>query len=303
MFPRRTIQSEARLRGAGLFSGRAASLCFLGASSGDGVTFLRTDLAGSRPIPATIDFLSADSVHAAMPAGLRGRNTAVADTRSVTPSSVATIEHVMSALAGLGITDVRIEIDGPEVPILDGSALPFVEALDAAGVVELAAPLDPLRIELPVEVVDEKSGARIIAMPCWDPLPTFTYELDYGVGAPLPAQSATWSAAIGSRESVREYVEAVAPARTFSLEHEARAMQAMGLFKHLSPRDMLVYDAAGRPIDNAARLEDEPARHKLLDLIGDLYLLGRPLHADVTATKSGHGMTHELVRRLRRAME
>src|SRR6185295_5028769 len=104
MFPRRTLQSEARLRGVGLFSGRAASLRFLPAPSGEGVSFLRTDLPGARPIPATIDFLSADPSHAAMPAGLKGRNAAIADTRSATPSSVATIEHVMSALAGLGIT-------------------------------------------------------------------------------------------------------------------------------------------------------------------------------------------------------
>jgi len=198
---------------------------------------------------------------------------------------VATVEHVLSALTGLGIWSAMISIDGPEVPILDGSAKPFVDLLRAQ---ISAAPshCEALVLRSPVEVRD--GGASIIAMPAAEL--SYTYNLDFGPNSPLKPHSVIW------RGSASEFIEHIAPARTFSLRAEAQAAQKMGLFKHLSPRDMLVIGDDGQPIDNSWRMEGEPARHKLLDLIGDFALLRRPLIANVVATKSGHRLTHEFCR-------
>jgi UDP-3-O-acyl-N-acetylglucosamine deacetylase len=122
---------------------------------------------------------------------------------------------------------------------------------------------------------------------------SYTYELDYGPPTPgvfaLGQQRATWDG------SATQYASEVAPARTYCLEQEAMVMRSMGLFAHLTPREMLVLGTSG-PIDNALRFDDEPARHKLLDLIGDLALIGAPLQADVVATRSGHALAHEAAR-------
>ena len=201
----------------------------------------------------------------------------------------------MSALAALGVTDAIIEIDGPEMPIFDGSAMPFVIQINAVGLKDLDATIDPIIIREPIRV---KSGdAWIEASPLSEdatggrPLAcSYTYELDYGPNPAIQPQSAAWTAA-------DDYARTFAPARTFSLEHEARAMQAAGLFKHLSTHDLLVLGPLG-PVDNELRFENEPARHKLLDLIGDLALAGQPLIGQIRAHKSGHTLNHEMARRL-----
>jgi UDP-3-O-acyl-N-acetylglucosamine deacetylase len=141
------------------------------------------------------------------------------------------------------------------------------------------------------EVVVERGGARIVAGPRTGAGCLFRYELDYGPAAPIAAQSASWDS--GTPDAAEVYEREVAPARTFCTEAEARAFRAAGLFGDRSPRDMLVIGEEG-PIDNAYRFENEPARHKLLDLIGDLALVGRPLHGEVVAMRSGHALNHEL---------
>ncbi len=209
---------------------------------------------------------------------------------------MGTVEHVLSALAGLHITDAIIDIDGPEVPILDGSALPFVQALRPL-IVEFDKPAEPLTPRRVIEVTDGGGGSIRLEPGAGSASCTLTYELDYGPGSPIPPQTATWDAA--APNAADTYAQNIAPARTFSLLAEARAARSAGLFPHLSAADMLVIGDDGRPIDNTWRTADEPSRHKLLDLIGDLALLGRPLAAcTITARRSGHALTRELCRRV-----
>jgi len=281
--PRRTLKGPAAVAGAGLFTGRPASIQILPAAPGSGISLRRADLAGSASFPATVGSL------AAQPAGMPARNTILGPAGG----TVMTVEHLISALAALGVTDAIIEVSGPEIPIADGSAEPFVRAINSAGVVDHGGPVAPLRVTEPVIV--EAGAGRITARPRSEPGCSYTYELDYGPGAPIPPQTATIT--IGVPAAANEYATRVAPARTFCLQAEAEQMRAMGLFKNLSPKDMLVIGSDG-PIDNAYRLSDEPARHKLLDLIGDLALAGRPLQLDIVASRAGHALNHALARAL-----
>ncbi len=276
--PRRTLARGARVEGVGLFTAAAARCTIRPSGPGTGVLLRRSDVPGAPPFPAALASLSDRPVHPAFRA-IDPRCTTLGPAHA----GVSTVEHVLSALAGLGVTDALVEVSGPELPILDGSAAPFVGAILDAGLHEIAPPSAPIRLRAPVVV--EAGGATIAA----EPADAFSasYSLDYGPGSPVPAQRAEWSG------DPSAYAAEIAPARTFCLRAEAEAMRAAGLFAHLTPRDMLVLDAAG-PIDNTLRFPDEPARHKLLDLIGDLALLGRPLLARVRAERSGHALTHRL---------
>ncbi|MCC6661819.1 MAG: UDP-3-O-acyl-N-acetylglucosamine deacetylase [Phycisphaerales bacterium] len=273
MTPRRTVAGPAHVAGVGLFSARPVTLEFRPAPAGTGLVFRRMDLPGRPEVPALAAFAAASPT---------GRNTVLARG----PAAAATTEHVLSALTGLGVTDAIIELSAEETPICDGSAGPFVQAILGAGVTDIPGIVRPLVVER--EVVVEGGGGRIVARPA--ACPRYTYELDYGPASPITAQSASWPAG-------NDYAGDIAPARTFCLEREALAMRAAGLFGHLSPRDMLVIGPAG-PIDNALRFADEPARHKLLDLIGDLALAGRPVQGEVIAARSGHALNLALVRAL-----
>jgi UDP-3-O-acyl N-acetylglucosamine deacetylase len=287
--PRLTPAGPALVRGAALFTGRPAACIIRPAEAGEGLAFIRTDLPGRPRIPAHIDNLGAPPVHPAF-AAIPPRHTALhAPDR---PEAVVyTTEHVLGALVGLGITDATVELDGPEPPIGDGSALPFADALAAAGVRASGAEIEPLAPAEPVTVSDGR--ASITAEPVGEGEPaSFTYALDYGPGAPIRPHEAT--CAPGAEAFARD----IAPARTFSLAAEAAQMRALGLFQAFSPRDLLVIDDAGIPIENAWRHPDEPARHKLLDLLGDLALVGRPVHARVVATRAGHALNHALARAL-----
>ena len=223
-------------------------------------------------------------------ADVPGRNTTPAlDPSDDLSPAIATVEHVLSALAGLGISDALILVDGPELPILDGSALPFAMAILDAGIAELDKPIEPIRLPEPITV--SRQGASITARPRDLPGCDFVYELDYGPRSPLVAQRAVWESDSAT------YCDQIAPARTFCLQSEAESMQKLGLFEHLSPRDMLVIGPDG-PLENTLLFDNEPARHKLLDLIGDLALVRRPIQACITATGSGHALNHALARAL-----
>jgi len=276
--PRRTLARDASVSGVGLFTAAPAHCTIRPAEPGSGVSFRRLDAPDTPPFPALRASLSDVPVHPAFRA-IDPRCT----TLGPPGAEVATAEHLLSALAGLGVTDALVEVRGPELPILDGSAAPFVRAILDAGLRDADPPPAPITLRAPVVVEDR--GATITA----EPADAFSasYALDYGPGAPIPPQRAAWSG------NPAAYAEQIAPARTFCLRAEAEAMRAAGLFAHLTTRDMLVLDASG-PIDNALRFPDEPARHKLLDLIGDLALLGRPLLARVHAGRSGHALTHRL---------
>ncbi len=284
MIPRRTLITAARVKGVGLFTGKEGEISFAPASAGSGITFARAGLPGQ--CPATVESLTQ------APAGIPARNTNLR-----AGAEVLTVEHAMSAITGLGITDVAVEVMGPEVPIVDGSAEPFVRALWQAGIRYLGADVEPLRISREV-VVEGRDGARITARPRAREGCLYTYELDYGAGGVIAPQSAT----LDTARLDASYARDVAPARTFCTEAEASAMAKAGLFKHLTAKDMLVIGPKG-PIDNAYRFENEPARHKLLDLIGDLALAGRPIQAEIVACKSGHALNHAMARALIEAAE
>ncbi|GJQ29370.1 MAG: UDP-3-O-acyl-N-acetylglucosamine deacetylase [Phycisphaerae bacterium] len=274
------------IRGVGLFSAIPSSLMFIPA---DALSVVRLRhghaMAGT---PVSVAFISNDTAWAGLPHGAPIRNTTLCGpVGEASASTIATIEHALAACAGLGLWHAALALDGgPEVPIMDGSAAPFVKALRPG--LEAAASLSPIRLAEPVEV---RRGDDMIRAEPFEGI-DFTYELDYGPTAPLPPQQASW---LGDPD---DFAANIAPARTFSLLHEARAAHAAGLFRHLTPRDMLVVGDDGRPVDNAWRFENEPARHKLLDLIGDLALLGRPLHARIVARRAGHALTHDLCRRI-----
>lgn len=287
----RTPLRPAVVHGTGLFTGKPATVVIRPGAPGAtlGVSFCRT---GGAPIPALADRVVAD-----------GRHTVLCNAGSPASTGVQTTEHLLAALVGLGIWSAEVELDGPEVPIMDGSAEPFVRALLAAGFVTRPGPRMPVRTITRTLVV-EAGSARIEA----SPLPTgpsatgdehfeAEYHLDYGNSGPLPRQSARVS--IPPRLPGEEFVTSIAPARTFSLLAEALAARQAGLFAHVTPAEMLVIGDDGKPVDNRWRLADEPARHKLLDLVGDLALVGCPIVGRVVAHRSGHALNHAMARAIR----
>ncbi len=282
--PRRTPARPAEVAGRGLFSGLPATVRILPADAGDGIRLRRADSLDS--YPARID-------HVFVPQNLPGRNTCLAAADGGSP--VLTVEHILSALAGLGVTDAVLEVDGSEIPIMDGSALAFVEAVRGAGIRELGGSADPLVVSREIEVRAGESVITARPRAAGAAGGAYRYELDYGQGSPIPAQSA--AVELGD---AGVYEREVAPARTFCLEAEALQMRSIGLFEHLSTRDMLVIGAGG-PIDNVLRFANEPARHKLLDLIGDLALVGRPIVGEIIARRAGHALNHEMARSLLKA--
>jgi UDP-3-O-acyl-N-acetylglucosamine deacetylase len=221
---------------------------------------------------------------------------------------LATCEHVLSALAGLGLWNACVVLsEGSEVPIADGSALAFVELARASGLLAgadgasrasvpnplIGASIEPIVVNDEVRVHDQHASIVVRPLRAGE-TPSMRYDLDYGSAAPWLVGSATWQG------GAAEYVREIAPARTFSLQSEALRARGAGLFAHLSPKDMLVLDDEGVPIDNELRFANEPARHKLLDLIGDLALLGRPIAGHVHAVRSGHALAAECALRLAR---
>lgn len=277
---RKTLARPALVEGTGLFTGLRVRLTLK--PGNHGLRFIVERDSESGFASAHIDQLSDSPPIPNWPTGTKARNTTLRDG----DFAVTTTEHVLSALVGLGVTDADITLDGPEPPIMDGSALPFAKAVTDAGLVELDEEVEPVRVSRPIEVTDE-AGASITAEPA-DRL-GFIYHLDHGPGAPIEPQVARWDGSPGS------YLAEIAPARTFCLEAEARALRDAGLFGHVTPRDLLVIGPDG-PIDNAWRFEAEPAAHKLLDLVGDLALVGRPMVARITARRSGHALNHALAR-------
>lgn len=261
--------------GVGLFSAQPVRIAIALGESG-GIRFFRDGVKS--PIRAVV----ANVVGAQGPLG--GRNTILKSD----DGSCATIEHLMSALAGLGIWSADVRIDADELPILDGSAAGFVEQL--LRLPRARSNGKTITLENIVRVEDARTGAWIEARPSSGI--HYRYELSYPSGSGIGDQAVEWN---GNAET---YAKEIAPARTYSLEREALAMKAAGLFPHLTARDMLVIAPSGEAIENTLRFPDEPARHKLLDLIGDLALLGGPLQAEVVAYKSSHALAHELCRRI-----
>ena len=200
---------------------------------------------------------------------------------------VHTVEHVLAALYGLGIDNAVIELSAPEPPAGDGSSKAFVELAREAGVVELDAERAEFTPTETIEVGDDKVSIRI--EPAADGL-TVNYTLDYGVPF-MPRTTVEFNVTPESFE------QQIGPARTFCLEQEAKALQAMGFGKGANTQNTLVVSPDG-PLENSLRYDDEYARHKLLDVIGDLAVTGLRLNAKVTAVKSGHSQNQQVAKAL-----
>jgi UDP-3-O-[3-hydroxymyristoyl] glucosamine N-acyltransferase len=290
--PRRTLRSAVRLTGVGLFTARPGTLIIHPSDRG-GILIRMGGVAHAVNVRA----VAGESAKLPFPTGVRARNTTLAFADANGFAAAATVEHVLSALAGLGITDAELEVLGPdgnspggEVPMFDGSAGPIVGAILSVGFRPLEQRLTAVTLTDIIRVEGD-AGSSIVATPRSRPGCSYTYIIDYGTT--IPRASVTWDG------DADRYAKDIAPARTFCLVSEAAALRERGMFMHVTPRDMLVLDdRTGLPIDNGLQFPDEPARHKLLDLIGDLSLVGAPLQADIVATKSGHALAHEMCRRI-----
>jgi UDP-3-O-[3-hydroxymyristoyl] N-acetylglucosamine deacetylase len=274
MLKQRTLRQRARTVGIGLHSGTKVELVLRPAAAETGIVFRRIDLDP--------------------PVEIRLTPEAVVDTRMATTIGrdsvrIATIEHMMSALAGLGIDNCYIDVDAPEIPIMDGSAASFVFLLEAAGIEELNAPKKFVRVLKPVEIVDGDKWARLE--------PHFGYRLRFSIDFNHPA--------IDSTEQVVEvdfandsYIQQVSRARTFGFVNEVEALRAAGLAMGGTFENAIVMDEYRVLNTDGLRAGDEFAKHKILDAIGDLSALGRPLMASYSAHKSGHAINNRLLRAL-----
>ncbi len=251
------------------------------APADSGITFL----CGADPSAESANRLSADVSHVAQ----RTRRTTLVNGTA----SIETVEHVLSAVWGMGIDNLTIEVTGPETPSLDGSAKPFTDAILQAGIVEQEPEKATFIIDEPISVSD--GDATLAALPGPNDCLDILYDLDYSAVKSIGRQ------VLAFRLGKDDYVSQIAPSRTFLLEAEARDFQARGIGAHLTSKEIVVMGDAG-PIDNELRFEDEQVRHKVCDLIGDLALLGRRLCGRVVAYRSGHELNHELVRRLTERM-
>ena len=266
-----TLAGPVEVSGKGLLLGEEATATLLPAPANHGIVFERTDVTPPVQIPALVGNIAQ-----------RARRT----TLSLSNTSIETIEHCMSAFAGLSVDNVLVKIDGPELPCGDGSAAPFVDPILEVGLVEQDAPRRVFRISEPILVED--GDAMIAALPTKDQGLRVIYDLDYGCNTHrIGRQIQTYSSANG------DYQTQLSRARTYSLKEEAKALWDRGMCRHLSPKDVLVIGDDG-PIDNEYRYDDEPVRHKIVDLLGDLYLVGCEVHGRLLAYKSGHELNRRL---------
>lgn len=264
---RKTINTPVSISGIGLHSGIYTTVELKPSAPGNGITFVRADLDGLR-IPA-----------------LQASTTALdyATTVGKDDVSVGTVEHLLSAIMACGITDVEIHIDGPEVPIVDGSALPFMHLIDAAGVRNLGTEVPLLRLREPVEVVD---GEKFIRM-----APANRLVLKYKIDFSHPT--------IGKQSFHFDYhhdnfLKKIAPARTFGFVRDVEKMRAAGLARGGSVENCIVLDDQS-VMNGPLRFRDEFVRHKILDLLGDLALIGRPIAGEITANRAGHALHSRFV--------
>ena len=269
-----TLATPIQIAGTGLHSGLPARMRLCPADADHGLRFERVDLTeGERVIAVS----PGNWVEASLCTVLRNADGA----------SVSTVEHLLAALYGCGIHNLRIEIDGPEVPILDGSAAPFVRRILAAGVVASDAPLNVLRVLRPVSVAQGDAYARL--------LPSDHLQMAFQIDFPDPAigrQTRALSLSNGA------FLRELSDCRTFCMRRDVEAMQANGLALGGSLDNAVVFDDGQVLSPGGLRRADEPVRHKMLDAMGDLYVAGRPIIARYEGHKAGHALTGKLLRAL-----
>ena len=274
--PQRTLARAAEVCGISFLEGRDVRIEFRPGGPDTGVVFVRSDLDGEPGVPAHVE--------RTVP---RQRRT----TLQQGPAVVEMVEHVMAALAGLRVDNCVVAIDGPETPGCDGSSRAFAEALLAAGIVEQpGSTRGVLVITEPVTVRD--GDAVLTAVPGPDPdRLVLSYQLDYGADSPIPRQSVFVDV---SPDSFRREL---AGSRTFLLDTEADSLRKAGIGSRTSERDLLIFGPSG-VVGNELRFRDECARHKVLDLLGDLALIGMDLAGHVMAHRSGHSLNVALGKKL-----
>lgn len=263
----RTLKTSTHCSGIALHHGGQVAMTLHPAAANSGIVFRRIDLGG-----ATIAASWRNVVDAPM-------CTALADSED---RRVATVEHLMAALSGCGIDNAIVELDGPELPIMDGSAEPFVFLIDCAGSVVQEAPRRAIRVLKPVEVVDGARTTRLVPAEVF----SVTVEIDYP-SPPIMSQRFT--------VTLDRFRSELARARTYGFLHEVEALHAAGLARGASLDNAVVVNGQQVVNQEGLRYPDEFVRHKALDAIGDLYLAGAPIIGRFEGVRSGHRMNHRLL--------
>jgi UDP-3-O-[3-hydroxymyristoyl] N-acetylglucosamine deacetylase len=264
-----TIADPIEFAGVGLHSGAPVTMRLLPAPGGSGVVFRRTDLDNFE-IPAV------------------GRNVAkVSYATSLMRQGVliSTTEHLLSALIGMGVDNVIVEVDNLELPILDGSALPYVEAFERVGIRTQRRRREYIRVVKPVEV---REGDKFIGV-----YPGSGYSIEYSIDFPAPIGRQSTAVDLATET----YGTLIAPARTFGYKADEKRLRNMGLIRGAGPENAIILGKQG-PENGPLRFQDEYVRHKMLDLIGDLALAGHRIEGRVVAERAGHAMHTALVQRL-----
>lgn len=269
-----TLKNAIRARGIGLHSGRMVEITVRPAAENHGIRFVRTDLAVPVEIPASLDAVV---------------STEFATTLAAGSARLGTVEHLLSALAGVGVDNALIEVDADELPIMDGSAQPFVFLLESAGIAIQRAPRRYLRVTQTLSYID--GAATAMLSPYAGLLLEYTLDYDH----PVLSQH---SNRVAVEYSQTAYRRELSRARTFGVLADLEGLRARDLARGGSLDNALVVDDARILNDSGLRLTDEFARHKILDAVGDCYLLGHPLLGRFTGYKSGHSVNVALLKRL-----
>lgn len=294
-----TIKDAISVKGVGLHTGKLVTLTMKPAVAGHGYRFQRIDLEDQPVIPADVKLVISTNRSTTLKSG---------------EAQVSTVEHVLSALFGMGIDNVLLEIDGPEMPIMDGTSVPFVEAIRQSGIVELDQEREYFIIKEPISYRDEVTGTELMALPS-DQFEA-TVMIDFNSPVLVPQFAAL--------TSINDYEEQIAPCRTFVFLHELEKLLDLGLIKGGDLENAIVIadrkmeqeeldslsKKMGKPaikVDSEGvlntvklRFHNEPARHKLLDVMGDLALIGKPILGKIVATKPGHTANVEFAKLLKK---
>jgi UDP-3-O-[3-hydroxymyristoyl] N-acetylglucosamine deacetylase len=274
MLRQRTLKSLVSATGVGLHTGQKVRLTLRPAQPDTGVVFRRTDLPGAADLPARADLVGETRLCSCLVSGT---------------VKIYTIEHLMSALSGLGVDNAYVDLDGPEVPIMDGSAAPFVLLIQQAGIEQQGAPKRFLRVKKRVEA---KEGDKWAVL---EPYEGFKLSFSIVYDHPVIEKSNT---ELTVDFATTSYLKEVARARTYGFMHDVESLRESGLALGGGLENAVVLDEHRVLNAEGLRFGDEFIRHKILDAIGDLYLLGRPFLAAFSAYKSGHGLNNKLLRAL-----
>ena len=274
MIRQRTLRNSIKATGVGLHTGEKVLLTLSPAPVDTGIVFRRTDLNPVAEIPARADLVG---------------ETTLSTCLIHNDARVSTIEHLLSAMAGLGVDNAYVDVTAPEIPIMDGSAAPFVFLLQSAGLVEQHAPKKFIRVKREVTVTDGDKSAKF--------LPLEGFKISFGIDFDHPVfkhRAATTEIDFSTTSFVRE----ISRARTFGFVEEIEYLRSKGLARGGSMDNAIVIDDYKVLNNDGLRYEDEFVKHKVLDAIGDLYLLGYSLIGEYQAFKSGHALNNQALRTL-----